>query len=543
MRRYLVLLLLGVATVALAADVTIYDLTSGTPDYDDEVEYQISGGGASRKTTVGALRGEIGTAGVDASILAKPQVNSLDTSAVGSIIAGGGDSGTSSRNSTYGEGGGSNSEANEIGEGPAYVAGGADYATISGGYDNRNDQIAGTITGGAHHLLQSYGTHGWIGGGSHAYQLGPSDRSAIITGGGANTTPNLIGQQLAVSQMTWSAGTVVVDTTAAHKLTSGQDVAISGATQAGYNTVPGAAVTITATDADTFTFPLVADPGASPATGTPVVWTSCDRCLIGAGRTLTIRSGLQNGILLGDTNAITSGGNYNTILGGNAVTIDLPSGSFGATTSTDFAAAGGNTVTLREDYGFAFGNSLTTDGLATAVFGSGNTVSTVGDYGLAVGNTNTLGTADSFVWGERASTVSEASMCHSKGLQTGEVSGGAQRCVVTDHRQTSSTSATTLFNITVLDHTAIVCDVMVSVRGQAGSPPSVSAWKQTYTAYRTNSGNVTQLALTNTDLIDDLTATDPSLAADTTFRLSITPPSTATLNWMASADCIFNTGA
>lgn len=533
-------LLSSIVLVALSATAaTIFQLSdTGVPDYDDVMEYQIVTGGSpggSRKATVAEIRGEAGTAGIDANWLCKPQVNYIDATVVGSTIVCGGDNGTSSRNSTYGEGGGSNTERNEIGAGPAYVAGSASYATLVGGYDNRNDQLAGTIGGGAHHLLQSYGSHGLIGGGSQGYILGPSDRSVIVIGGGS---PTLIGEQLAVTSITWSGGTATVTTTAAHKLTSLQDVAIRGASPAGYN----GEFSITATANNTFTY-TVADPGSSPATGTIYAITGCSRCAVLAGRNHELRSGVGNVVLSGEDNDISSGGNYSTILGGEGNTIDIPTGTWGATTSTDYAAAGGYTVTVRDDYGFAWGQQITSDGLATAVFGSTNTVSAVGDFGLAVGNTNTLQSADSVVWGERAASVSEGSMCHSKGLQTGEATGGAQRCIVTDHKQTTSTTPTTLFNISVLDHTVIVCEVKVSVRGQGGAPPTVSAWDQTYTAYRTNSGNVTQIALTSTDLTDGFTATDPSLAADTTFRLSITPPSASALNWVAAADCIFNTGA
>jgi hypothetical protein len=68
---------------------------------------------------------------------------------------------------------------------PNYVAGTALIATISGGYDNVNNQLAGTIAGGAHHILYSAGNHGTIGGGSYNHIVS-GDYSTIAGGGGGN---------------------------------------------------------------------------------------------------------------------------------------------------------------------------------------------------------------------------------------------------------------------------------------------------------------------------------------------------------------------
>ncbi len=48
----------------------------------------------------------------------------------------------------------------------AYLPGQARIALIGGGYDNTNNQLAGTISGGAHHFLWSGGDHGTVSGGS-----------------------------------------------------------------------------------------------------------------------------------------------------------------------------------------------------------------------------------------------------------------------------------------------------------------------------------------------------------------------------------------
>ncbi len=61
-----------------------------------------------------------------------------------------------------------------------------------------------------------------------------------------------------ISTITWSAGTVTVNTVAAHGLSSGYVVGVWGNSPAGYNT-PTAAVTVV--NSTRFTYPLVSNPG------------------------------------------------------------------------------------------------------------------------------------------------------------------------------------------------------------------------------------------------------------------------------------------
>jgi hypothetical protein len=70
----------------------------------------------------------------------------------------------------------------------------------------------------------------------------------------------------AITSMAWNASVVTVDTTAAHGIPVGDSllVTIAGVTPAGYN----GTYLATATDADSFTFPLVANPGAVTVQGT-----------------------------------------------------------------------------------------------------------------------------------------------------------------------------------------------------------------------------------------------------------------------------------
>lgn len=62
-----------------------------------------------------------------------------------------------------------------------YVTGAADVATIGGGYDHVNNQIAGTICGGGHNFIKSNSSgHSIIGGGS--YNIIAGGRSGIFSG-------------------------------------------------------------------------------------------------------------------------------------------------------------------------------------------------------------------------------------------------------------------------------------------------------------------------------------------------------------------------
>lgn len=76
----------------------------------------------------------------------------------------------------------------------------------------------------------------------------------------------LLSPALAVTSVTWLAGVATVTTTAAHGVATAATflTTIAGATQAGYN----GTFLATVTGLSTFTYPLVTNPGTSPATGT-----------------------------------------------------------------------------------------------------------------------------------------------------------------------------------------------------------------------------------------------------------------------------------
>jgi hypothetical protein len=105
------------------------------------------------------------------NILANKQINSIDPLVHTSTISGGGYINRAQRIGSF------NDDA-------SYIPGSARIATIGGGYDNLNNQLAGTIAGGAHHSLLGAGDHGTIGGGSWNSIL--SGSYSVIAGGGGN---------------------------------------------------------------------------------------------------------------------------------------------------------------------------------------------------------------------------------------------------------------------------------------------------------------------------------------------------------------------
>lgn len=103
---------------------------------------------------------------------------------------------------------------------------------------------------------------------------------ALVSQGGTTTAPGtttlltrpsdlvpIARAPAAITSMTWSGGTVTVTTTAAHGLTNGNvlNITIAGVTPAAYN---GTDRICTVTGSNTFTFPLVSDPGSVTVQGT-----------------------------------------------------------------------------------------------------------------------------------------------------------------------------------------------------------------------------------------------------------------------------------
>lgn len=248
-----------------------------------------------KKQTVREIKNEQGTAGADSSVVQKPHTNYADATVDCAVIAGGGGADESSRTVETGT-----STRNEIGAHASYVAGTASYSTISGGYDHRNDQLAGTIAGGGHNLLNYQGDHGTIGGGSQNYVQNASDYATI--GGG---TYNGIGETAAALAATIAGG---YNNTA----TQGPDHAIGG----------GRANDITS---------------SSVAGGSTIS---------GGNTNVIAGSGAYHTIAGGQNNQITSTGNGAAIFGGT-----------GNTASGAYSVCGGQNNTVSGQNATALGQS------------------------------------------------------------------------------------------------------------------------------------------------------------------------------------------
>lgn len=315
---------------------------------------------ADKRTTVGAIRGEAGGAGTDtASVIFKPSVNSFDSASASQTISGGGEAGTvSTRVLETGSGG----SRNEIGAHASYVASTADYATIGGGFDHRNDQLAGTINGGGHNLLNYQGDHGTIGGGSQNAVTGATDYGTI--GGG---TFNVIGASASADASTIAGGHTNTITRGPDCVVAGgrnNDITSTGA--AGGNTVGGgndnnisgsaAYGTIVGGQGNSIT----ATGNGSVVGGTANAAAGSGNILLGAGNASA--AGANTATVLGNSN--TANSNYELVVGNNAASL---SGMDGGITFT----GDGNPSNFNADgdsQSFSFHQSCRTTDTSTVVY-------------------------------------------------------------------------------------------------------------------------------------------------------------------------------
>jgi hypothetical protein len=263
-----------------------------------------------------------------------PSINYIDPAADSCVIAGGGQTGTSTRVIEPGT-----TFRNEIGANASYVAGTADLATISGGYDHRNDQLAGTISGGGHNLLSYTGDHGTIGGGSFNSVVGASNYCTISGG-----TLNTIGDSGAALHAVISGGRE-------NLIKSGNNNTISG----------GISLTIQ---------------GGSAAS--------------------VISGGINNGINSSGNNNVVGGGNGNTITG-SAANATIGGGLTNTTAALSSTVFGGreNTINSGAVYAAAVGDrvSVAAAGAFSLSFGQRTSATVQGslngtgrDFGSVVGS-------------------------------------------------------------------------------------------------------------------------------------------------------------
>lgn len=168
---------LNAENAARAAEVTAE--AQARADGDDALASDLAAETTARADADTALQGSIsdlqaasgivrvpsaGVASHGYNLLANPEINSINSDVQSATVSGGGLDGSPL---IIGSTDGTN----------------AHYASIGGGYDNINDQLAGTIGGGAHHRL-SLGTHGTIGGGSFGTVDSGADYATIAGGTG-----------------------------------------------------------------------------------------------------------------------------------------------------------------------------------------------------------------------------------------------------------------------------------------------------------------------------------------------------------------------
>jgi hypothetical protein len=296
----------------------------------------------------------------DRNITVRPAINYIEPTVKIAVIAGGGDTGSSTR--PYESAGATN--RNEIGANASYSAGTANYATISGGYDHRNDQLAGTIAGGGHNLLNYEGNHGTISGGSLNSVLGASNYS-VVSGGTLNT----IGQDGAALHAVIAGGN-------SNLIRQGNNNIIGGGLQ---NNISGGAArsvvaggvlnTITSSAADN----TISGGSTNSITGTAVAatiaggetnTTAANRSFIGGGREISIASGAQYSAATGDRVNVSAAGQYSFSFGQRTSAIVL--GSLNGT-GRDF----GSVVGSCQFTTFVVGRQ-TTDGTLTQLTSAGS---------------------------------------------------------------------------------------------------------------------------------------------------------------------------
>lgn len=108
---------------------------------------------------------------------------------------------------------------------------------------------------------------------------------------------SIVTQTLSLVSLTYSGGICTAETANAHYLVTGQSVTVSGATQSQYN----GAQTIIVTGDKTFTFAIGSVPGATPATGSPII-----TCTSAVGTVTCTTTGANGNLDAGATLGLTS---------------------------------------------------------------------------------------------------------------------------------------------------------------------------------------------------------------------------------------------
>ena len=269
------------------------------------------------------------------NICANSAFNTIDPLTDTNIIAGGGRSGNFPNKI------GSPTKPNGLDVTPfgwvddtGYVAGSASVATITGGYDGIQNQLAGVICGGGHNFMPyNVFAHSFIGGGS--YNVNAGGRGAIVGGRG-----NAIGNDVQFAFIGGGDGNIIRDQASFSSILNGFYCTVWGSARSIIN--GGLSNIIRCIGAGN----IIAS-GENNTIGDNETTDLCERCVINGGNDNKILNSLFSFIGTGQTNSIDNA-DYSTIINGSTVII-----ANGA------------------DHSTAFGDDVTVEGTATYSFTHG----------------------------------------------------------------------------------------------------------------------------------------------------------------------------
>lgn len=358
------------------------------------------------------------------------------------------------------------------------IGGNGNYATIGGGYDNTNNQLAGTIAGGAHHTLDAAGDHGTIGGGSYNAITGGA--YATISGGTQNT----------------ASGTNAVIGGGYSHIASGPNSTIAGgnnhsATGDGSTVAGGANNDATAL-------------GAAIGGGTNNDAT---------GQYATVAGGTANLAGTG-TGAAVGGGGSNTASGAYAV------------------VPGGNACTASGNYALAAGLTSVASGVVAAAIGRDITNS--GDYSFVIGRDGSNSLPGAFVHSmQKFSTAGDAQILRiplkvqtTSAAQTtmGMTGGSTSIAIPTD--TTYGFVVRIAARRTDADNESAFYEVMGCIDNNAGTTALVGAVTKTTISEDTAAWDVDVVANDSLDIL----------------QVKVTGEASKTINWVAMLELIKVTG-
>jgi len=275
----------------------------------------------------------------------------------------------------------------------SYTPGTAYVASILGGYDHLNNQIAGTIAGGGHNELRSAGNHATIVGGS--YNLLKNGVYAFIGGG----TQNQSGQDFGTIVGGWG-NTITSDNWSAadeSAIVAGQEGQIEDTAYGFIGTGLNNRVINPFSSTSAYHNQIIN--GNGNIVQTLAAGVNYSTVLNGIGNTI---SGGTHNLAMGlNNNIYGNSGGYNVALG-NAVNID-GTGTYGF-------GYGATVLITNSPRAVVMGASTTVGNTSDSWTFANNSTVTNANYGFSVGNSHTLnGTQYTFLMGRALSSADLAS--------------------------------------------------------------------------------------------------------------------------------------